>query len=100
MLYFLVAFIAFSAFELWNPMLGPQAAFQCSDDSCLSAFPHQGSHYTRTCTAYDCFPDDDSSLGNISHFYYVTAGHKTHNPGCMTHNFGGMTHNASHMTTQ
>ena len=89
MLYFLVAFIAFSAFKQWNAMFGLQAAIQCSDDSCPSSYPYHQVCYTHT--MFDTFPSldmtlDDDSLGFIWHLYYATAaGHKTHNPGCMTH---------------
>ena len=52
MLYFLVAFIAFSAFQLWNSLFGHQAVIQCSNDSCSSTCSHHY-RYTWTCTMQD-----------------------------------------------
>ena len=99
MLYFLVAFVAFSAFKQWNPMFGPQAAIHYSDDSSPSTYPHHCYHHTQTCTTYDTFHSldltlDDNSLRSVSHLHYIAAAaHKTDNPGCTSHNLGCMTHN-------
>ena len=97
MLYFLVAFVAFSAFQLWNSLFGHQAVIQCSNDSCSSTYSHHY-RYTWTCTMQDSFPDldltlDDNSLVSISHLYYVAAAHKSHNSGHITHSDSDMTHN-------
>ena len=97
MLYFLVAFIAFSAFQLWNSLFDHQAVIQCCNDSCPSTYSHHY-RYTWTCTMQDSFPDldltlDDNSLVSIWHLYYVAAAHKSHNSGHITHSDSDMTHN-------
>ena len=101
MLYFLVAFIAFSAFKQWNPIFDPQHAIRRSDLTCPSTYPLHGYRYTRPYAMYGTFPNldltlDDNSLGSIWQLYYVAAGRKTHNPGCKTHSAGRMTQNKSY----
>src|ERR1700678_943251 len=96
MLYFLVAFIAFSAFKQWNPIFDPQTHTRRSDHARPSTYPLHGYRYTRPYAMYGTFPNldptlDDNSLGSIWQLYYVAAGRKTHNPGCKTHSAGHMT---------
>ena len=102
MIFFLVAFLALTAFKQCYPLFRPQATISCSEtyhpsSSCL----HHDYNHDET---YDSFSNNDVA-GSILHLYYIAAGHKTqvtgsmtHNPGRMTHNLGRMTHNPGRMT--
>ena len=96
MLYFLIAFLALTAFTEWNSLFIPPAAI-CSYHTHLSMYKH-GYHNTVTCCIEE-IPNLDLTLEkdvikSILSLFYLSSGHKTHNcdTGYKTHNAGLITH--------